>query len=64
VLQRPASDLLQDYLLESELAIVLDLNPRTLRKLDAPKIRIGRRTLYRRQAIQEWLLRREAEGAR
>jgi hypothetical protein len=56
--------LLEDYMTPAELAQQLRIHPRTLRKFDTegfgpPKTPIGRKILYRRAAVTEWLLERE-----
>ena len=56
--------LLGGYLFDKELAAELKLHPRTLRKLEEqglgpPRTRVGRKVLYRRAAVEEWLLARE-----
>lgn len=63
------NELLESYLTSEQLAGELRLHPRTLRKLDSagsgpPKIRIGRKILYRRQAVSEWLLAKEERARR
>jgi hypothetical protein len=55
---------LSDYQSEQELAIDLDICVRTLRRwnearIGPPRVLIGRRAMYRRQAVAEWLIKRE-----
>ncbi len=56
--------LLSDYLSPQTLAAELAIHPRTLRKFDErgegpPKTMIGRKVLYRRDSVVEWLRNRE-----
>jgi hypothetical protein len=58
---------LADYQSENELAEELDRSPRTLARwrvarIGPPYVVIGRRILYRRAAVAEWLLRHERGG--
>jgi hypothetical protein len=58
------STLLNDYVSRTELAAELGVCERTLIRWtdlgDAPPVsRIGRRPMYRRTAVKEWLARRE-----
>ena len=60
--------ILQDYISRPKLAAELNICERTLIRWtdlgDAPPItKIGRRPMYRCQAVKEWLARREQGGA-
>jgi hypothetical protein len=60
-----ASDFLRDYFTEKQLAHVLDRNTRTLRRWYAertgpPRIRVGRKILYRKSAVSLWLAQNES----
>lgn len=57
---RTTSGLLTDYLTPNELAVELDISPRTLKHWDnqrigPPRVVIGRLVRYRREAVTEWL---------
>ncbi|WIY52443.1 helix-turn-helix domain-containing protein [Devosia sp. YIM 151766] len=59
-----ASGLLDDWMSRKELAEELSLSVDTLsrwetQRIGPPCIRIGRRVLYRRGAVQDWLRRAE-----
>ena len=61
--------LLADYLTPDQLAEELDKSPRTIARWDSlrigpPKTMVGKRPLYRRDAVREWLLRREQAQTR
>jgi excisionase family DNA binding protein len=56
--------LLESYLSPEQLAAELQLHVRTIRKFDErgegpPKTVLGRKVLYRREAVIEWLASRE-----
>jgi predicted DNA-binding transcriptional regulator AlpA len=64
----PAARLLDDYLTIEQLAAELDIAVITLKRWGAlrqgpPVTKIGRRVLYRRSAVQAWLLRQEQKSA-
>ncbi|MBY8821041.1 helix-turn-helix domain-containing protein [Sphingomonas colocasiae] len=53
-----------DSLSESEVASLLGIAPRTLQrwhrlKKGPPRIKVGRRSLYRRSSVAEWLAKNE-----
>jgi hypothetical protein len=55
---------LSDYQSEQELATDLDICVKTLRRWHAsrrgpPCVEIGRRRMYRRTGVREWLIKRE-----
>ena len=57
-------DLLADWISREQLACALDLTTDTLSRWEArrqgpPCTRIGRKTFYRRAAIQEWIRSQE-----
>ncbi len=61
---RNGDSVLAEYMSRDELAEQLDRCPRTLDRWDSlkigpPRTIIGRRVLYRRAAVQEWLLSQE-----
>jgi predicted DNA-binding transcriptional regulator AlpA len=63
----PGAPVLSEYLSDKELALELDISPRTLarwRRLreGPPLTRIGRKIAYRRAAVREWLSSRECEA--
>lgn len=65
----PGSGLLDDWMSRAELADELQLSTDTLsrwetRRIGPPCIRVGRRVLYRRGAVQEWLCAQENRAAR
>jgi predicted DNA-binding transcriptional regulator AlpA len=65
----PAGILSHDYLTSSELAKELGRSIRTLDRWvltgdGPPRTRIGRKTLYRRAAVLDWLKSREIVPAR
>ena len=56
--------LLSDWMGRSELAGVLEVSEETLRRWQAqgigpPLAKLGRRVLYRREAVRQWMVRRE-----
>jgi predicted DNA-binding transcriptional regulator AlpA len=68
---QPSPNLLEDYLDKNELAAALDTSPRTVdrwetARIGPPRTIIGRRVLFRRESVKQWLLQRErgAEDAR
>ena len=61
--------LLADYLTPDELAEELDKSPRTIARWDSlrigpPKTMVGKRPLYRREGVRDWLLRKEQAQTR
>jgi hypothetical protein len=55
-----ANSVLKDYLTKAELAAQLDRSVRSIDRWSLtgygpPSVRIGRRSLYRREAVLEWL---------
>ena len=57
-------NVLADYMSRNELAEEIHRNPRTLDRwaslgIGPPRTILGRRTLYRRQAVAEWLRAQE-----
>lgn len=63
-----ATEILADYLTPTECAAELGINPRTLERWhrlgDAPpRVKLGRRVLYRRESVTTWLRARETEAA-
>jgi hypothetical protein len=59
-----ADTVLNDYQTEQELATDLDICVKTLRRWHAarcgpPRVEIGRRAMYRRTGVREWLIARE-----
>jgi len=61
-------DILAEYMTESQLAAQLHVSTMTLKRWRAlreapPIIRLGRRILYRRDAVEKWLAGREVEAA-
>jgi predicted DNA-binding transcriptional regulator AlpA len=64
-----ASSVLSDYLTKTQLAEQLGRSVRTLDRMalsgvGPPRTKIGRTTLYRRQAVLEWLRSREVPAGR
>jgi len=62
------SDILSEYLTEPQLAAQLHVSTMTLKRWRAlreapPIVRLGRRILYRRDAVEKWLAGREVEAA-
>jgi len=62
-----ADGLLNGWMDRPELARVLGITPGTLAKwqnqrIGPPLVRIGRKVLYRRDAVQEWLRKQEGFG--
>lgn len=60
--------LLDDWMSRANLAAELDLSVDTLarwesRRIGPPCVRVGRRVLYRRGAVQEWLRSQEDRAA-
>jgi hypothetical protein len=58
---------LSDFLTKEELAAELRRNPRTLDRWDAlgmgpPRTHVGRKVLYRRASVQQWLCAQERHG--
>ncbi len=63
------SQTLPDFLSKKELADVLSLTPRTLDRYHAQRvgparIRVGRRVLYRKDAVLDWLRANEQPPVR
>jgi hypothetical protein len=61
-----ADTVLDDYLSPAQLAAQLGICRRTLDRWRAaragpPRVTIGRRPFYRRQAVSQWLLKRETD---
>ena len=61
--------LIDEYLQPPALAQQLDVSPRTLhrwhtQRIGPPRTTIGKTILYRRAAVQEWLLSREERRGR
>ncbi|OLB24859.1 MAG: hypothetical protein AUH15_00015 [Acidobacteriales bacterium 13_2_20CM_55_8] len=64
-----ASDFLSDYLTEKQLARSLTRNVRTIRRWDAlrigpPRIRVGRKILYKKSSVAHWLQENESRPLR
>jgi hypothetical protein len=64
VARRPS--ILDDYVTPKELARELGINPITLvrwhmARIGPPRTKMGRRVLYRRVSVQEWLVAQEQE---
>jgi hypothetical protein len=64
-----AASILTDFLGQEEFARQLGTSLRTVRRWDSlrigpPKVVIGRKIFYRREAVQDWLRSREDGGAR
>ncbi len=62
-------NLLEDYLTPDELADELGKSVRTIARWDGlrigpPKTMVGKKRLYRREGVRQWLLRQEQEQAR
>ena len=60
----PRGSILSDYLTTDELAADLGCSPRQLKRWRAegtgpPATWLGRRLFYRRDAVREWLLKKE-----
>lgn len=63
-----ASGLLDDWMSRDDLAAELSVSVDTLsrwetRRIGPPCVRVGRRVLYRRGAVQEWLRSQEKRAA-
>lgn len=61
--------ILNDKLTPAELAAELGVTPRTVqrwnaRRIGPPKIKIGKRVYYRREAVEAWMLAHEREQVR
>ena len=59
---------LSKYLTFDQLAEELGVSPRTLARWKSlnetpPVVTVGRKRLYRREAVEAWLLAREKQGA-
>lgn len=66
--EQAAGGLLDDWMTRDELAAELKLSVDTLsrwetRRIGPPCVRVGRRVLYRRGAVQEWLRVQEDRSA-
>jgi excisionase family DNA binding protein len=64
-----AGTVLSEYLTPEELAGELGICKRTLDRWQAsrsgpPRVTVGRRPLYRREAVKEWLRKREEDPSR
>ncbi|MDO5623032.1 MAG: helix-turn-helix domain-containing protein [Paracoccus sp. (in: a-proteobacteria)] len=62
------TDILRDWMSRAELAQTLGLTSDTLarwetRRIGPPCVRIGRKIIYRRAAVQSWLLDQETRKA-
>jgi hypothetical protein len=60
--------ILSEFLTKEELATELGRNPRTLDRwhvlrLGPPRTRVGRKVLYRRASVRNWLLAQEHHGS-
>lgn len=60
---------LTEYFDEDQLAREIDLSKRTLKRwrverVGPPWTRVGRRVVYRKEAVREWLRQREQRPAR
>jgi hypothetical protein len=60
----PSSDFLADYFEEQDFAAVVDRDLRTIRRWHSsrtgpPRIRVGRKILYRKSAVIRWLEQNE-----
>jgi hypothetical protein len=60
----PSSDFLADYFEEHDFAAVVDRDVRTIRRwhhfrIGPPRIRVGRKILYRKAAVIRWLEQNE-----
>jgi predicted DNA-binding transcriptional regulator AlpA len=58
-----------EYLTRQELAVELGVSERTIWRWDSartgpPRTTLGRRVVYRRDGVREWLLGRETEQVR
>lgn len=65
---RAQDGVLDDYMDDDDLARELGVTPRTVARWRAlreapPVTRIGRRVMYRREAVKKWLEERETEAA-
>lgn len=63
-IEKPGS-VLEDWMSRAELATELGLTADTLarwetRRIGPPCVRIGRRVIYRRDAVRDWLVQQEA----
>lgn len=63
--QHPSGDLLADYFSKEQLASALKRTPRTIERwlrlrVAPPVTRIGNDPYFRKEAVREWLLSREA----
>lgn len=63
-LESASDGLLDDWMPRRELADIIGVSPDTLkrwetRRIGPPCIRIGRKVLYRRGAVRDWLLEQE-----
>ena len=63
----PAGDVLGGWMSRKELAAKLGVTAGTLAKwqsqrIGPPLVRIGRMTLYRREAVQDWMRSQEGYG--
>lgn len=60
----PSGGLLDDWMTREQLALELDVSIDTLKRWQAqrigpPSVKMGRRTLYRRGAVRDWMVDRE-----
>lgn len=58
-LEPPPGGLLEGWMTQPELAAELGVSAVTVRRWGLPFIRIGNKTLYRREAVRKWLLAQE-----
>ena len=61
--------LLDGYMTPAEVAAQLGITPRTLerwhnQRVGPPRVRLGRKVLYRHQAVVEWITKNETVPAR
>lgn len=61
--------LLNEWMPRTELAAALGISPDTLarwetRRIGPPCVRLGRKVMYRRGAVQDWMLQQETRKAR
>ena len=63
------ADVLDEWLTRDALAADLGVQPMTLRRwasegLGPPFVKVGRKALYRKEAVREWMCTRERGGRR
>lgn len=64
----PESPLLSEHMSRDDLAAELGVSKDTLarwhsQRIGPPSVKLGKRTLYRREAVREWLIARERGDA-